>query len=113
MTAISNITDSEENIMSIATLNSPDTTAPIFSAKSTLEKLEYIWTSVLDRLGCAWWIEVSTAQPSFTYYFGPFAAARSAESAASGYIEDLQEESAQDIRSIVKRCKPGQLTIEH
>jgi Domain of unknown function (DUF1816) len=99
--------------MSMATFTSPHTTASIFSTKSILEKLEYLWTSFLDRLGRAWWVEVSTAQPRFTYYFGPFAAARSAESAAPGYIEDLQEESAQDIRSTIKRCKPGQLTVEH
>lgn len=102
--------------MSIATsppLTSPGTKAPIFSTKYILEKLEDVWTSVLDRFGRAWWVEVSTAQPSLTYYFGPFAAARAAASAASGYIEDLQEESAQDIRSTIKRCKPDQLTIEH
>jgi Domain of unknown function (DUF1816) len=100
--------------MSIATppMISPGTKAPIFSTQSTLAKLDDIWTSILDGFGRAWWVEVSTAQPSFTYYFGPFAAAKLAESAASGYIEDLQGESAQDIRSTIKRCKPDQLTIE-
>ncbi len=71
-----------------------------------------IWTDALDFLGRAWWVEVLTAQPDCTYYFGPFAGMAAATSAMQGYIEDLESESAQGIRSQVKRCKPPQLTID-
>lgn len=70
-----------------------------------------IWTDTLDLLGRAWWVEVLTAQPKCTYYFGPFAGAAAATSAMQGYIEDLESESAQGIGAQVKRCKPSQLTI--
>jgi Domain of unknown function (DUF1816) len=68
--------------------------------------------SVLDFLGFAWWVEVKTDVPRCTYYFGPFASANEAEQAKPGYIEDLQDENAQGIAVIVKRCKPTELTIE-
>jgi Domain of unknown function (DUF1816) len=76
-------------------------------------KLGEIWTNTLDLLGQAWWVEVSTAQPKFTYYFGPFATAEEAELAVAGYLEDLESEAAQGIRSTIKRCKPDRLTIDH
>jgi Domain of unknown function (DUF1816) len=75
-------------------------------------KLTEIWTNTLDLLGQAWWVEVSTVQPKCTYYFGPFAVAQEAQEAASGYIEDLQNEGAQGIEACVKRCKPTVLTID-
>jgi Domain of unknown function (DUF1816) len=76
-------------------------------------KLTEIWTNTLDLLGQAWWVEVSTVQPKCTYYFGPFALAQEAQEAASGYIEDLQNEGAEGIEACVKRCKkPPVLTID-
>ena len=72
-----------------------------------------IWTNILDFLGQAWWVEVLTTQPKCTYYFGPFAGAGAATVAMSGYVEDLQAESAQEIKTQVKRFKPDRLTIEH
>jgi hypothetical protein len=68
--------------------------------------------SCLDFLGLAWWVEITTAQPRCTYYFGPFASSDQAHSAKSGYIEDLEKENAQGISVIVKRCKPANLTID-
>jgi hypothetical protein len=76
-------------------------------------KLGDIWTNTLDLLGQAWWVEVSTTQPKFTYYFGPFANEQEAESARAGYLEDLESEAAQGIQSTIKRCKPDRLTIDH
>jgi Domain of unknown function (DUF1816) len=76
-------------------------------------KLGEIWTNTLDLLGQAWWVEVSTAQPKLTYYFGPFATVQEAEMAVAGYLEDLEGESAQGIQSTIKRCKPDRLTIDH
>jgi hypothetical protein len=72
-----------------------------------------VWTEILNFWGQAWWVEVFTAQPKCTYYFGPFADITSAVAETTGYISDLEGESAQGISTQVKRCKPYQLTIEH
>lgn len=58
-----------------------------------------------------WWIEITTAQPHCTYYFGPFQNPQEAESMRQGYIEDLQAEGAKEIQAIVKHCQPEQLTV--
>jgi hypothetical protein len=70
-----------------------------------------IWIDLLNFLGQAWWIEILTAQPKCTYYFGPFADGKDATMAIQGYVEDLESESAQGIQIQVKRCKPNLLTI--
>lgn len=67
--------------------------------------------SLLDGLGLAWWVEIKTESPHCTYYFGPFLSSSEAEAAKPGYITDLQEEGAQNIVVVVKRCKPAGLTI--
>jgi len=67
---------------------------------------------LLNKLGLAWWVEVVTGSPHCTYYFGPFTSASEANAAQAGYVEDLETEGAQGIAVDVKRCKPGQLTIE-
>jgi Domain of unknown function (DUF1816) len=74
--------------------------------------LPTIWTDVLEFVGQAWWVEIFTAQPKCTYYFGPFVNSREAQTAIQGYVEDLENESAQGIQTHVKRCKPELLTIE-
>ncbi len=71
------------------------------------------WTNALNFVGQAWWIEVMTTQPRCTYYFGPFSGTAQAKLAISGYVEDLESESAKGIQAQVKRCKPQQLTIDH
>jgi hypothetical protein len=76
-------------------------------------KLGDIWTNTLDALGRAWWVEISTVQPKYTYFFGPFATSQEAEQSAAGYVEDLQNEAAQGIQATIKRCKPEKLTIDH
>jgi hypothetical protein len=72
-----------------------------------------IFTNLLNVLGRAWWIEISTESPLCTYYFGPFSSDSEAEQAKSGYIEDLEREGARSIRVQIKRCKPEHLTIDH
>ena len=68
--------------------------------------------SLMNLVGKAWWVEISTDRPKCVYYFGPFFNAAEADSAKRGYIEDLEHEGAQQIRVVVKRCKPpGKLTI--
>jgi hypothetical protein len=71
-----------------------------------------VWTNILAFLGQAWWVEVFTAQPQCTYYFGPFVDARTASLATTGYVEDLEGEFAQGIETQIKRCKPDRLTID-
>ncbi len=62
--------------------------------------------------GKDWWVEIKTSQPACTYYFGPFSSEAEAETMKGGYIEDLEQEGAQNICSVVKRCShPAQLTI--
>lgn len=73
--------------------------------------MKEILISALNTLGLAFWVEVSTQSPHCTYYFGPFLDREEAEAASTGYVEDLESESAQGIRAEVKRCKPDRLTI--
>ncbi len=67
--------------------------------------------NLLHSFGWAWWVEIVTQSPRCTYYFGPFLGAKEAKTALSGYMEDLQQEGAQEIAVVVKRCKPAKLTI--
>ena len=71
-----------------------------------------MWLNLLNALGLAWWIEVKTENPSYTYYFGPFSAEEEAEAAKGGYVQDLEQEGAQNIQAAAKRMKPEQLTID-
>ena len=67
--------------------------------------------SILESLGLAWWVEIVTDNPKCTYYFGPFLKECEAEAAKAGYLEDLEQEGATNIRCTVKRDKPDNLTI--
>jgi Domain of unknown function (DUF1816) len=61
-----------------------------------------------------WWVEVNTAIPLCTYYFGPFDHRWEARGARAGYVEDLQTEGARDIVALVKQCQqPTLLTVDH
>lgn len=60
----------------------------------------------------AWWLEIKTNHPSCTYYFGPFDSETEAEAMKGGYIEDLENEGAQNIRFVFHHCsRPDTLTI--
>nr|WP_317619178.1 MULTISPECIES: DUF1816 domain-containing protein [unclassified Laspinema] len=73
--------------------------------------MKEILISLLNLLGWAWWVEIATDNPRCTYYFGPFLSKNEAETAKNGYIEDLEQESAQGISFAIKRCKPSALTV--
>jgi hypothetical protein len=66
---------------------------------------------VLNTLGWAWWIKVTTETPSCTYYFGPFLSKKEALDSQSGYLEDIKSEGAREIVIEIERCKPTELTI--
>jgi Domain of unknown function (DUF1816) len=77
-------------------------------------KILNLWTHALNTCCQAWWVEIFTAQPKCTYYFGPFAGAEEAHVASKGFIEDLEAEFAQGISiKIDRHCQPDLLTIEH
>ncbi|HEY9640952.1 MAG TPA: DUF1816 domain-containing protein [Coleofasciculaceae cyanobacterium] len=75
------------------------------------EKFETLLLPLLEPLGLAWWVEVNTAQPCCTYYFGPFATAKNAKLAQFGYLEDLAQEGSQINSVEVRQCQPKALTI--
>lgn len=60
----------------------------------------------------SWWIEINTAVPLCTYYFGPFDSRKEARDSRAGYVEDLYQEEARGIVALVKQCQPGGLTID-
>jgi hypothetical protein len=73
--------------------------------------MKEITTKLFNTLGLAYWIEITTASPVCTYYFGPFLTRKEADTAKPGFIEDLEEEGAKGIKVKLKRCKPKELTI--
>ena len=75
------------------------------------ENTEEFFTSYLEKMGMAWWVEIVTEQPKCIYYFGPFASSYEAELPSIGYIEDLEQEEAQVIAVDIKQCQPKKLTI--
>ncbi|NEQ52274.1 MAG: DUF1816 domain-containing protein [Leptolyngbya sp. SIO3F4] len=61
-----------------------------------------------------WWLEISTLSPTCDYYFGPFDSEIEAHQEQSGYVEDLEKEGGQVLRTLVVRRKtPAQLTVEY
>jgi hypothetical protein len=73
--------------------------------------LKNIFTSILETVGLAVWIEIISDSPRCTYYFGPFACQSEAEAAKVGYIEDLEAEGSKSLAVMVKRCRPEILTV--
>ncbi len=62
--------------------------------------------------GYAWWVQIVTAAPNCTYYFGPFDTSEEANAHRNGYIEDLNNEGAEVFTPQIKWMKPEKLTIE-
>jgi hypothetical protein len=69
------------------------------------KSMKEIFIKILEFLGLAYWIEITTDSPQCTYYFGPFINKQEAEIARSGYVEDLQQEDAQNITTKIERLK--------
>lgn len=76
-----------------------------------LESTEEFFTSYLEQMGEAWWVEIVTKKPDCTYYFGPFASHREAQLSQLGYLEDLEQERPQLIAIEIKQCQPKELTV--
>lgn len=75
------------------------------------DSIEEAFLCSLEKLGIAWWVEIVTADPACTYYFGPFISSKEAEEYRGGYVEDLEAEGARGIAVYVHRCQPTELTI--
>jgi hypothetical protein len=73
--------------------------------------LKEIAAGFLQASSHDWWVEITTAQPRCTYYFGPFRRSIEAKGAYGGYVEDLEGEGAMGIAVNIKRCQPAALTI--
>ena len=56
-----------------------------------------------------WWVEINTAVPLCTYYFGPFDSKAEARDSRTGYVDDLHQEGARDIIALIKQCQPKKL----
>jgi len=56
-------------------------------------------------------MKLTTENPRCTYYFGPFLTKKEARENQQGYIDDLLEEGAKEIKISMKRFKPKELTI--
>ncbi|MEB3339055.1 MAG: DUF1816 domain-containing protein [Leptolyngbyaceae bacterium] len=78
-----------------------------------LEIIRNAVTGFLEGLRADVWVEISTIEPDCTYYFGPFQSRAEAEAHQAGYIEDLENEGAKQIKATIKRCNPQVLTIAH
>ncbi len=73
--------------------------------------IKEIAAGFIKAMSTPWWVEIKTAEPNCTYYFGPFDNPDEAKDAHSGYVEDLTGEGAQGINVEIKRCKPVDLTF--
>ena len=75
--------------------------------------IQTIWSNILQFIGRAWWVKITTDLPNCTYYFGPFATMNEADTHQLGYIEDLESEFATGIHASIERCHPAHLTIDY
>lgn len=73
--------------------------------------MKELYTGFVQEPSTAWWAEITTIKPRCIYYFGPFQTDAEAQSAYSGYVDDLDSEGAQGIVVVIKRCKPDNLTV--
>lgn len=65
----------------------------------------------IQGFNTSWWAEITTVKPRCVYYFGPFKTSAEAKAAYPGYVEDLNNEGAEGVVVVIKRCNPKKLTI--
>ncbi|MGB0561917.1 MAG: DUF1816 domain-containing protein [Spirulinaceae cyanobacterium] len=75
--------------------------------------MKEIWLTLMEAMGQAYWVEVKTTVPAYTYYFGPFLTEQEALAARPGYVEDLTDEGAEGIATQIRQMKPKALTIDN
>lgn len=75
--------------------------------------MKNFFSSLFGLFSNPWWVKITTAEPNCIYYFGPFDTQLEAAQSKAGYIEDLQQEHAQQIQSMIEQiAEPKELTIE-
>jgi hypothetical protein len=74
-------------------------------------RLSELSLCLLEHLGLAYWIEIKTDAPECLYYFGPFIHVGEAQKHLPGYLEDLEQEGASNIKFAIVQCKPKKLTV--
>jgi hypothetical protein len=75
--------------------------------------MKNFFSGLFGLFSTPWWVKITTAEPNCIYYFGPFDSESEAAQAKSGYIEDLQQEGAQQIQTSIEHSpEPQELTIE-
>ncbi|MGF1490668.1 MAG: DUF1816 domain-containing protein [Prochloraceae cyanobacterium] len=107
-------------ILMATSLTIPQTLKTIFSADGygyiskpyLFEDFENIIGHFLQPQLHKWWLEINTAVPNVTYYFGPFESYIEAQQHQSGYIQDLVAEKAAEITVKIKKTHPLHLTID-
>lgn len=85
--------------------------------KTTLQKILGLTISIVKafskkQLSKAWWVRITTENPEYTYYFGPFENRTLASSKLSGFVQDLEEEHAYVSSHSIEWCDPPQPTLE-
>lgn len=66
--------------------------------------------NLLENLGLAYWVEITTDNPGEPYYFGPFITAKEAEIYQGDYRQDLIDEGIKITAVNIKRCHSPILT---
>ena len=75
--------------------------------------MKNFFSNLFGFLSTPWWVKITTAEPNCIYYFGPFDSELEAVEAKPGFIEDLQQEGAENIETSLQRsAEPEELTIE-
>ncbi|MEM6449321.1 MAG: DUF1816 domain-containing protein [Cyanobacteria bacterium P01_D01_bin.105] len=75
--------------------------------------MKNFFSNLFNFFSSDWWVKITTAEPNCIYYFGPFDSEQEAMQAKPGYIEDLEQEGAQSIKtSLQQTAEPEQLTLE-
>ena len=75
--------------------------------------MKNFFSSLFSFFSANWWVKITTAEPNCIYYFGPFDSEKEATEAKPGFIEDLEQEGAQRIRtSLQQSAEPAELTLE-
>jgi hypothetical protein len=72
--------------------------------------LHRLFERFLPQMNLSWWLKVKTQSPDCIYYFGPFDSKEEAVLLQAGFLEDLIQEGAQNIRLAVKKVRPQNLT---
>lgn len=109
-----NLSEQKTLIYNIVTENIDTIVQDFFKFNITHNNIHNNSEKTLDESSeINWWIRVETKKPYATYYFGPFDSFLEAEEHCNDYIEDLEQENAQNITYSFELTNPLSLTIVH